>query len=204
MSQNNTITPLINDLDNNYDENFLFVGDDFLVNMMANMLLDFDHPAPDAIVENILHQSLNDENPMKQVITKEEENKLKSIKFKDVLSKDKNEICTITQDAFKDDDEIIQLPCNHCFHKDVILNWLTKEKGECPVCRYKFQCLEVSVKIEEIVSPSQNNNNESEMHYRNEFMILPSYLTNEPQIQYNNQAYFNFFRRDPTNDEENH
>lgn len=199
MSQNNTITPLINDLDNNYDENFLFVGE----NLLVNMLLDFDTSSPDANIENVLQRSLNDKNPMKQVITKEEEKKLKSIKFKDVLSKNENEICTITQDVFKDDDEIIQLPCNHCFHKDAILNWLTKEKGECPVCRYKFQCVEVSVKIEEVAPAPQNNNNEIGLRYRDEFMILPSYFTNEPQMQYNNQAYFDFFRRGPSNDDEN-
>ncbi len=209
MSRNNTLTPITNDPDDNYDANFPFVNQEFLVNMMANILLDFDPPAPDHNIQNVLQESLNDKNPTKRVITEEEETKLKTMKFKHVLCKDENEICSITQDAFTDDDEVIQLPYNHCFHKDAILNWLTKEKGECPVCRYKFECVEVSVKIEETISSPRNNNNEIGLqyndytNYHNEFFILPSYLSNEPQIQYNNHAYFDFFRRGPSNDEEN-
>ena len=33
---------------------------------------------------------------------------------------------------------IIQLPCTHTFNNEAILNWLTEESCECPVCRYKL------------------------------------------------------------------
>jgi len=195
------VTPLTNDLDDNYDENFLFVEQDFLVNMMANILLDVNTPAPDNNIENTLQQSLNDKNPMKQVITKEEENKLKSVKFRDVLHKDENEMCSITQESFMNDDEIIQLPCSHCFHKDAILNWLTKEKGECPVCRYKFESVELKneILLNENTEDLQNFSSES----TNSLLILPNYLTNEPQVRFGNQAYFDFFTTGPSNNEEN-
>ena len=45
-------------------------------------------------------------------------------------------------EKFNDDDDIIQLPCSHCFHVEPIIHWLTEESCECPVCRYKFDSME--------------------------------------------------------------
>jgi hypothetical protein len=176
--------------------------------MMANLMLDFEPPVP--FLENTLNQSLNDKNPIKYVITEEVKNKLVPIKYKNILEKNENEQCSITQEKFDDDSDVIQLPCNHCFNKDAIIMWLTKEKGECPVCRYKFECVETKTSFDENDSSQENiNNNQIGLHYNdftnyhNEFFILPSYLVNEPQTQYNNQPYFDFFRAGPSSDEEN-
>jgi hypothetical protein len=166
MSQKNTITPITHDLDNNYDENFPFVQREFLF---------FDPPAPYDNIENVLRQSVNDKTFVKQIITKEDDDKLKSIKFKD-----ENETC------------------NHCFHKDA---GFTKEKNECPVCRYKFESIELKneILLNENAEPLQKFYNE----YPNDFLMLPNYLANEPQVRFGNQSYFDFFRKISLNDEEN-
>jgi len=169
MSQKNTITPITHDLDNNYDENFPVVQRGVSV---------FDPPTPCDNIENELRQSVNDKTRIKQITTKEEEDKLKSIKFKDLLCKDEN--------------EIVQLSCTYCFHTDA---GLIKEKNECPICRYKFESIELK---NENTEPLQKFYNE----YPNDFLMLPNYLANEPQSRFGNQSYFDFFRKVSLNDEE--
>jgi hypothetical protein len=166
MTQKNTITPIAHDLDNNYDENFPFVQLGVSV---------FDPPTPCDNIENGFLQSVNDKTFVKQIITKEDDDKLKSIKFKD-----ENETC------------------NHCFHKDA---GLIKEKNECPVCRYKFESIELKneILLNENAEPLQKFYNE----YPNDFLMLPNYLANEPQVRFGNQSYFDFFRKISLNDEEN-
>jgi hypothetical protein len=208
MNQNNRITPLSNNPDNNYDENFPFIDinytQEIFANMLANLILDSEPIVPE--IETTLNNTLNEKNPIKYVISEDEQKKLEIVKFKNILRKDENEACSITQETFKDDDEVIQLPCSHCFHKDAILNWLTKEKGECPVCRYKFECMEIKPEPEQNSSLQEDTRNQLGMqyndfaNYRDEFFILPSYLANEPQTQHNNQAYFDFFRTRHSND----
>jgi len=193
MSQNNTITPVTNDPDHGYDNDFPYIEHDFLVNMMANIMLDLENQNPNSYLENTLHQSLNDKNPVKCVIVEEVRKNLLTIKYKDILEKNNNDKCIITQEFFDDNSDVIQLPCSHCFNSDAIINWLTKEKGECPVCRFKFECVEL--KDEDSSAPEQNNNNLS-----NNFFILPSYLVNEPQTRVNGEAYFDFLRMNLEND----
>jgi len=211
MNQNNRITPLSNNLDNNYDKNFRFVDincmQENFSNTLLNLIIDTEPIIPE--IETTLNNTLNKKNPIKCVVSEGEVNKLETIKFKDILCKDENKLCGITQEPFKDDDEIMQLLCNHCFHKDAILNWLTKEKDECPVCRYKFECIEVKVDTEKNDSSQEYDENQIGMQYNDiinyvsEFFILPSYFINEPQPHYNNQSYFDFFKTMPSNDDEN-
>lgn len=211
MDEHNRITPISNNLDDNYDENFDFVDinytQEILANMLANLMLDSEPIVPE--IETTLNYTLNETNPIKYVITEEEVNKLETIKFKDILCEDEKKMCSITQEIFKDDSEIVKLPCNHYFHKDAILNWLTKEKGECPVCRYKFECMEMRVEPDKKVYSEENSSNQINIerndfeNYQDEVFILPNYLVNEPQRHYNNQAYFDFFRRESSNDDEN-
>jgi len=90
----------------------------------------------------ILHQSLYDRNPIKNVVTEEVKNGLSTIKFKDAKDREKNDKCSISMEKFNEDDDIIQLPCNHCFCIEPIMQWLTEESCECPICRYKFDSIE--------------------------------------------------------------
>ncbi len=96
----------------------------------------------DSTTTTTLNSSLNDVNPIKNVITDEVKNSLIQIPFKDAINKELNTICAITQDEFNEEDIIIQLQCNHCFNSEAILKWLTEEKNECPVCRYKLESKE--------------------------------------------------------------
>jgi hypothetical protein len=200
---NNIITPIINNLDNNYDSSFNFIHpnyeQDFFINMLANVMLDAQIPLNNepSEIQNILNQSMNDSNPIKYVISEEEKSKLLPVRFKDIQCKDENTKCLITQEEFKDDDKVIQLPCNHCFIEECIMNWLTKEKGECPVCRYKFECIEVR---DETQNEAEFNNIQIQPQYRNDlnyynnFFILPNYLINEPGRRLSGESYFNFFQ----------
>lgn len=38
------------------------------------------------------------------------------------------EPCTVCHDTFQAEEQVLQLPCNHCFHEDCIMPWL-KEVG---------------------------------------------------------------------------
>jgi hypothetical protein len=50
--------------------------------------------------------------------------------------------CPITQEAFKEGDDILILPCEHMFSKESIIHWLENEKAICPLCRFELDCVE--------------------------------------------------------------
>jgi hypothetical protein len=129
-----------NDYDD-YDDydNYTYLDDlfnDLLIELIILSLLNTSTNT------NILNTSLYERNPVKNVITDEVKNNLQSIKFKDIINKENNTSCAITQDEFSDEDMVIQLQCSHCFNNDAILHWLTEESCECPVCRYKLESKE--------------------------------------------------------------
>lgn len=99
--------------------------------------------------QTVLNESLYDRNPIKNVVTQEIAEGLLPIKFKDAKDKENNQGCSITMEIFKEDDDIIQLPCNHCFLVEPIMQWLTEENCECPVCRYKFESMEKNTRLDE-------------------------------------------------------
>lgn len=134
-NQNTLFNNIINNIRNeDEDENYddvppLFPGFPFYNNSLPNS-------------QAVLHQSLYDRNPIKHVVTDEVKNGLSSIKFVDAKDREIHDKCSITMEKFNDDDDIIQLPCNHCFYIEPITQWLTEESCECPVCRYKFDSME--------------------------------------------------------------
>ena len=82
-----------------------------------------------------------------------------------ILSYKKNEIpmdsCCITMNEFKDGEQIAKLPCNHYFSKDAIMEWVTKEKAECPICRFKLESIEVRESNAEEKQPENQIENEN-------------------------------------------
>lgn len=61
------------------------------------------------------------------VLSIEDFNKLKEVTT--------TETCSICLEEIEKGTE---LPCNHCFHKECIKNWLCKKKNECPLCKGKI------------------------------------------------------------------
>jgi hypothetical protein len=47
--------------------------------------------------------------------------------------------CIICYNNFKQNEEIVKLPCNHYFHKSCILNWILVNSN-CPLCRNNLLC----------------------------------------------------------------
>lgn len=93
----------------------------------------------------------------KTVITKEGEDRLKKVKFKD--SEKRNISCPILFIDFEEEEEIIELECKHCFNQDAIKKWLKEEKAECPVCRCQLKdTKDEKVEIEKVSRDDIRNN----------------------------------------------
>jgi hypothetical protein len=125
---NNAINNLINNAVNNA-----------INNIYNNLYYNINN----AIYNSIINTSFYEDPIYKNVISEEEFNKLEKKHYS--ISSPFNNTCPITQIEFLTDEEIIELPCNHCFNPTAIKKWLMEEKGECPVCRYKFETIEVIV-----------------------------------------------------------
>ena len=121
-----------------------------LTNMITNRIINNSNsffPLNNGYnVTDILQNSLYQKNPYKKVTSSKGLSELKTIKFKDCECDTKE--CSITQDKFKEGEEIIQLPCKHVFDKNAILTWLTEESNSCPVCRYELDSKEIIEKKE--------------------------------------------------------
>lgn len=90
---------------------------------------------------DVLNDSLYDEAPIKNVISNRGmEEQLKNVSYSSGCCS--NNSCPILHIDFDDDEEIIVLPCNHGFNKDAITKWVSDEKAECPVCRFKLHSIE--------------------------------------------------------------
>lgn len=48
------------------------------------------------------------------------------------------EACTVCHEEWKPEEEVVELPCQHCYHETCIMPWL-QEHNTCPVCRHKLQ-----------------------------------------------------------------
>jgi hypothetical protein len=152
MNQNNdNLQELLEEI--NYSMNASMTHNNYYNNFQLYTHFNSSEP-----IQRVMTESLYDRNPIKYVITEDVKNSLIPIKFKHAIDKENNEKCSITVEIFKDDDEIIQLPCNHCFFVEPIMKWLTEDSCECPVCRYKFERIEKKVveteeveEVEEVV-----------------------------------------------------
>mgnify|MGYP001354438705 CR=1 FL=1 len=95
---------------------------------------------PSQVAQLIENSLINDKPKYKEVVPDLSE--LKNIKF--VAKEHEYTSCPISMGEFKDGDTIVQLPCGHIFDKNSIIEWVTKEKANCPVCRHKLKAIEVS------------------------------------------------------------
>ena len=117
-------------------------GNCIIVTCVVHILLLFTHFFPEHVEYTSANDSLYDEPSYKHVISEEGKKELINIKY----TKDLNTTtCPILQMQFNEGDEIIKLPCDHCFEPTAINTWLQNEKAECPVCRYKLKHVEKKI-----------------------------------------------------------
>jgi len=43
-------------------------------------------------------------------------------------------MCSVCQSNYEVNDNVNKLPCDHCFHKDCVNEWLDRHNS-CPICR---------------------------------------------------------------------
>jgi len=98
--------------------------------------------------------SLYDTSSCKNVISDDALDLLEDIIYNSDLSY--NNTCPISFIDFNDGDIITKLTCGHIFNKKAIYKWLTEEKAECPVCRYKFKSKEIDICNNIIFQNNQN------------------------------------------------
>ena len=54
------------------------------------------------------------------------------------LSSNIEESCSVCRDGYAISQEVIELPCNHKFHKTCLLPWLANHTT-CPICRFNIR-----------------------------------------------------------------
>lgn len=89
---------------------------------------------------DFLDENLTDFNTLEDIkiaLTEEEFNNLDTVNNPSIIE---NKQCNICLDEFTSTDldtkHIIQLKCNHIYHKNCIKEWLTKQSTKCPSCRF--------------------------------------------------------------------
>ena len=179
----------------NYSQNPVLFA---LTNNTNYLLPIINNDLESRIINNVLIDSFNDKNPIKNVISKKGEEEIKFEKFNKDIHNCCN--CPIFLTEFTPNDEIAILPCSHIFHKDAILKWLKEENNHCPTCRY---ALDSEEKREELqMSPQQNYSNqpnwqvfdfilnrlEDHIEQRQIESIILSSLNNEYQYTENNDT----------------
>jgi len=113
----------------------------------AIALDDMEHAAA-----AVLARSLYDSRPIKHVIDipddeSGETHGIRTMAYDPKTTEEMkiNTACGIWQEEFEEGEEIKILPCNHAFRSDALKKWLTEEKAECPICRFKLASKEVVV-----------------------------------------------------------
>lgn len=117
---------------------------------------------------NILHASLNQEHTYKRVISKEGKQLLISTIYSNNICSNDN--CPISQDDFKEGDKITVLPCNHGFTSGTVEKWLETQTPECPICRYRFDSIEIKNEDYKDISVLENTQPNNLSASRNVFL----------------------------------
>jgi DNA-directed RNA polymerase subunit RPC12/RpoP len=113
-----------------------------LLDMIFGMLRDRN--TEESNMESIINMIMaNDSNrygnppASKEIVSSLEKVKIDEDNLK-ILRKSSNcENCSVCKDDFEVDQEILNLPCKHCFHDECIKPWL-KERNSCPTCRFEL------------------------------------------------------------------
>ena len=104
---------------------------------------------PNQIAQLLASSLLNDKPKYKHVVPDLSE--LEEVTY--TKNKYEYDTCPISMKEFKEGETIIKLPCSHVFNKESIIEWTTKEKATCPICRHKLNSIEVLDKPDESEEP---------------------------------------------------
>lgn len=58
-----------------------------------------------------------------------------ALKERERIQQEQSKRCAICLEDFEPKEEVMLTPCQHLFHEDCIVPWITS-KGQCPVCRF--------------------------------------------------------------------
>lgn len=108
---------------------------DEIVNYILSMMVDLpeqNYPNVDNMTYEELLELEEQIGKVSKGLTEEEIKKLKQEKF--IKFKYLEDKCIICQYDFKELENVVVLPCNHCFHFQCINPWLSKQH-DCPLCK---------------------------------------------------------------------
>lgn len=117
-------------------------------------------------LSEILTRSLYDKPIYKRKISEQGKETLVYTKYNALNHHTMNTSCPIIQTDFEEGEDVIILPCHHCFNPEAINTWLN-EKPECPVCRYELDSEEVKNDEDESENEININNDNTTTRMRN-------------------------------------
>ena len=158
-----------------------------------NYIYNNDNDNDTELMNTVLNISMNDYmSKYKNIISEEGMTQLKYIKY--TFNRNNNfynKSCPIMMYDFEENQEIIQLPCNHCYDPVAIKKWVNEEKAECPVCRYKLKSKEIKIECN-----NSNNSNYFDNYTNNELNEIRTYITDYllEEQQYRDNIYSSLAR----------
>ena len=143
--------------------NYVFINPIFSFENIINNLhffpLNEEEDESNVTIDELLNNSLYEQNPYIDVISKEGEKQLKyEIYNENLFQENQEKICAITREEFKHGEQIITLPCNHYFSKLAIEKWLKNESATCPICKFKLKSVEIKNNSNTNSNVNSNNN----------------------------------------------
>jgi hypothetical protein len=159
-NSDNEITPSTN-INFSINSNINFIDDDIDVNhpyiqhlyslLATNNLTDnlTDNSVLTSLFtnfNNFMEQNLDDLEDVKVTLSENEFDNLDIVEDKTLIE---NKQCNICLEELKEEEvndrTLINLKCNHIYHKECIKEWLTKQSTKCPSCRF---CCRTSINCE--------------------------------------------------------
>ena len=167
------------------------------INSLYNNNYIYNNDNDTELMNTVLNISMNDYmSKYKNIISEEGLTQLNHIKY--TFNRNNNiynKSCPIMMYEFEENQEIIQLPCKHCYDHDpvAIKKWVNEEKAECPVCRYKLKSKEIKI---ECNNSNSNNSNYFDNYTNNELNEIRTYITDYllEEQQYRDNIYSSLAR----------
>ena len=139
----------------------------FLIDFVLNLLnLEYEEEEIETILNYLMNNDTNRYGS--PPASKKEIEKLN----KYILTKEKldnfgiENICSVCKEEFQIGNEMLDLPCNHYFHKDCLMPWLNQHDS-CPICRFELKTEDEDYEKMKIERNNRNNgSNNSEQNIR--------------------------------------